>query len=77
MEEPEPKPLVEEEPEIIEKPIAAIDTASTGEDKKGSKGLTDLIMDIVKVFLLLVGGIIFMVVVFKFVLGSKKAPTEK
>jgi VPS62-like protein len=73
--EQEPKPVVEE-PAQTEEPIVSTETASTSESKKGSKSLNDLMMDIVKVFLLLAGGFIFMVVVFKFAMG-KKTPKEK
>jgi VPS62-like protein len=72
--EPEPisEPVKEEaQPEqAIEEP--AEESVSASEPKKESKGLDDIMMFFVKVFAMMVGGVIIFLVAFKVLFGKKK-----
>jgi VPS62-like protein len=75
--EPIPEPEKEEaEPEqAMEEP--AVESESASEPKKESKGLDDIMMFFVKVFAMMVGGVIIFLVAFKVLFGKKKMPTGK
>ena len=64
--------LIPDIPEVEETPVASTETSNTSEPKSGSKSFDDLLNTFLKVLALMFGGLVFMVLLFKFVIGSKK-----
>ncbi|MBL1141602.1 MAG: Vps62-related protein [Proteobacteria bacterium] len=76
---PEPKPAKKEPEKVVEvpaepeisKPVAS-STESTSQTKSESKGLNDIMMFFLKVFGMMIGGVIIFMIAFKVLFGKKK-----
>jgi hypothetical protein len=65
-----------EGPNKIKETVTSNEIASTDDNNKSSKNLTDLIIFFIGVILSVFGLIIFLVIVFKFTIGSKKKDSK-